>query len=215
MDVDERFVTKRKHNRDPIPLPSHSSSSSHSAESLPYMPTSTPVNVNRFNMDRSFVDPPIETLSIRNRNPVRRTVSSKANLLFPVGRLKRYLHEDRFATKISQKSCVYLAAVLEYLTAEMLDISSDVATQHQRKRINPRHLTLGIKNDSELNNLLPNVTIKEGGVMPFIQPSLINTSSNRSPKSPKIQSSVQESAGRTITISNNHNNENEYWDEDE
>ena len=175
MDIDDRFVTKRKQSKLNIsssPLESAPSSTSHgSIHSL------STIRAN--NLERSFmINPPIESLTISHRaTPAgRRTMSSKAKLIFPVSRLKRYLREDRFATKISPKSCVYLAAVLEYLTAEILDISSEVATQHKKRRINPRYLTLGIKSDEEINRLLPKMTIKEGGVVPYILPEISRNS---------------------------------------
>ena len=163
MDIDDRFVTKRKQSR-LHEVPSTPSPSSTISSIIPSTPQP------RLNLDQSYFDPPLtfETLSISRRPApaLRRSMSSKAKIIFPAARIKRYLREDRFATKISPKSCVYLAAVLEYLTAEILDISSDVASQSKRKRINPRYLTLGIKSDEELNRLLPNVTIKQGGILP-------------------------------------------------
>ncbi len=45
--------------------------------------------------------------------------SSKAGLQFPVGRLARYLKKGRYAQRIGAGAPVYLAAVLEYLAAEV------------------------------------------------------------------------------------------------
>ena len=67
---------------------------------------------------------------------------------------------------------IYLAAVLEYLTAEVLEISGNAAKSSKRNTIKPRHLLLAIRNDEEINKLLSNVTISEGGVVPGIHPFL-------------------------------------------
>jgi histone H2A len=61
---------------------------------------------------------------------------------------------------------VYLAAVIEYLAAEVLELAGNAASSLWAKRITPRHLLMAIKNDQELDNLLQNVTIAHGGVMP-------------------------------------------------
>ena len=42
----------------------------------------------------------------------------KAGLQFPVSRIGRYLKKGKYATRVGQGASVYLAAVLEYLTAE-------------------------------------------------------------------------------------------------
>ena len=58
---------------------------------------------------------------------------------------------------------VYLAAVLEYLCAEILELAGNAARDNKKSRIIPRHITLAVKNDEELNNLLGDVTIAAGG----------------------------------------------------
>jgi hypothetical protein len=43
----------------------------------------------------------------------------KAGLQFPVGRIGRYLKKGRYAQRVGTGAPVYLAAVLEYLAAEV------------------------------------------------------------------------------------------------
>jgi histone H2A len=67
---------------------------------------------------------------------------------------------------------VYAAAVLEYLSAEILELADNAARDNKRKTINPRHITLAIRNH-ELNKLLKIVTISQGGLLPNIQAVLL------------------------------------------
>ncbi|KAL3791072.1 hypothetical protein HJC23_012057 [Cyclotella cryptica] len=68
---------------------------------------------------------------------------------------------------------VYLAAVLEYLCAEILELAGNAARDNKKSRIVPRHITLAVKNDEELNKLLGGVTIASGGVLPNIHAVLL------------------------------------------
>lgn len=99
--------------------------------------------------------------------------SSKAGLQFPVGRIGRYLRQGKYGTRIGGGAPVYLAAVLEYLCAEILELAGNAARDNKKTRIVPRHITLAVKNDEELNKLLGGVTIASGGVLPNIHAVLL------------------------------------------
>ncbi|KAK2914502.1 hypothetical protein Q8A67_002901 [Cirrhinus molitorella] len=98
-----------------------------------------------------------------------KTRSSRAGLQFPVGRVHRLLRKGNYAERVGAGAPVYLAAVLEYLTAEILELAGNAARDNKKTRIIPRHLQLAVRNDEELNKLLGGVTIAQGGVLPNIQ----------------------------------------------
>ncbi|CAO2624308.1 Histone H2A-Bbd type 1 [Lemmus lemmus] len=72
--------------------------------------------------------------------------STKAQLHFPVGRTERYLQEGNFCQLLSASAPVFLAAVLEYLTADVLDLAAKEAQASRRKRITPEHVTWAVAN---------------------------------------------------------------------
>ena len=102
-----------------------------------------------------------------------KTRSSRAGLQFPVGRMHRLLRKGHYAQRVGAGAPVYLAAVLEYLNAEILELAGNAARDNKKSRIIPRHLQLAIRNDEELNKLLSGVTIAQGGVFPNIQSILL------------------------------------------
>jgi histone H2A len=105
--------------------------------------------------------------------------SAKAGLQFPVGRIARYLKKGRYAERIGAGAPVYLAAVLEYLAAEVLELAGNAARDNKKTRIIPRHIQLAVRNDEELSKLLSGVTIAEGGVLPNIHAVLLPKKSGK------------------------------------
>ncbi|CAM9906516.1 unnamed protein product [Ectocarpus sp. 8 AP-2014] len=101
------------------------------------------------------------------------TRSAKAGLQFPVGRVGRFLKKGKYASRVGAGAPVYLAAVLEYLTAEVLELAGNAARDNKKARIIPRHIQLAVRNDEELNKLLGEVTIASGGVLPNIHAVLL------------------------------------------
>merc|ERR1712183_809938 len=99
--------------------------------------------------------------------------SSRAGLQFPVGRIHRLLRKGNYAKRIGAGGPVYMAAVMEYLAAEILELAGNAARDNKKSRIIPRHLQLAVRNDEELNKLLAGVTIAQGGVLPNIQAVLL------------------------------------------
>lgn len=120
--------------------------------------------------------------------------SMKAGIQFPVGRIsryfkmifspscdvlsiyfcfQRYLKKGRYTSRVGSGAPIYLASVLEYLTAEILELAGNAARDNKKTRIVPRHILLAVRNDEELNKLFGDVTIAQGGVLPNIHSVLV------------------------------------------
>jgi len=102
-------------------------------------------------------------------------MQKRCGVLFPVTRLNNML-KKKFQGgrgRVSVGAGAYIAAVLEYLTAEMLELAGNKAIHVKKKRIQPRHILLTIRDDEEFDKLLKNVTIPGGGVSSEIHPFLL------------------------------------------
>jgi len=104
----------------------------------------------------------------------RVSASDKAGLTFPVARMRRLLREHTGGkTRIAAGAAVYLAAAVEYLAAEVLELAGNCAHDLKKRRIAPRHIALAILSDEEFERLCGGATIAGGGVMPNINPALL------------------------------------------
>ncbi|KFO83451.1 hypothetical protein N320_07883, partial [Buceros rhinoceros silvestris] len=104
---------------------------------------------------------------------VKQSKSARAGLQFPVGRVYRLLKRGNYADRIGLGAAIYLGAVLEYLSAEILELAGNAARENKKARILPRHIQLAVRSDDELNKLFSCVTIAQGGVMPKILSQLL------------------------------------------
>lgn len=56
-------------------------------------------------------------------------------------------------------SAAYMAGVLEYLTAEILETAGNVAEDHGNKRLAPKHINIGMRMDEEIMKMMHSVTV--------------------------------------------------------
>lgn len=73
---------------------------------------------------------------------------------FPLGPIEGYLQQENPDLSVGEGAPIYLAAVLEYLSSVILDLSGNVAITEMKSRIVPRPIFIAVKNDEELNELL-------------------------------------------------------------
>nr|Q5Y2C3.2 RecName: Full=Histone H2A.Y [Tetrahymena thermophila SB210]AAU87547.2 core histone H2A variant [Tetrahymena thermophila] len=107
----------------------------------------------------------------------KQSTSQKSGLVFPCGRLRRYLKQACKQFRVSSSCNIYLAGVLEYLAAEVLETAGNIAKNNRLSRINPVHIREAFRNDAELNQFVNGTIIAEGGststnfVLPIINKS--------------------------------------------
>ena len=103
-------------------------------------------------------------------------MSRKAGLSFPVARVENIIRAN-FNGRVGSGAATYLAAVLEYITAEILELGGNATRDNREKTLNSRYLMMGIKHDEELKKLAQTVDwdIVGGGVLPHIDAQVLSS----------------------------------------
>ena len=102
--------------------------------------------------------------------PTRREV--RAGLQFSVSLVEKYLRQT--GLKVGATASVYLASVLEYIAAEILELSGSQTHNDRRTNMTRRHIVLAIQQDGELETLFRTngITILGGGIVPHLESEL-------------------------------------------
>jgi len=107
----------------------------------------------------------------------RQSKTTKAGLVFSVARVLSKLKDGQYSRRVGVTGAVYLASVLEYLVAEVLELAGNCARFYKKKRVTPRCIQLSLLHDKELAMLTRGVVIPDGGVKPYIHPVLMKKGS--------------------------------------
>ena len=105
--------------------------------------------------------------------------AAHAGLTMPAAVIYERLRRSSPGFVPSPGAAIYLAGVLEYLTAEVLELSGNAARDLRKAFITPRHIQFALRGDEELNKLLGGVTIASGGVLPNIHSVLLPKKSKK------------------------------------
>lgn len=103
-------------------------------------------------------------------NHVVKSASAKAGLQFPIPRFKAMIAAKSKA-RVGSGAATYLAAVCEYVSAEILELAGNSARDNQHVRITPRDVMIALRNDQELIQLFPGC-VPSAGVIVSVHPFL-------------------------------------------
>ncbi|XP_006348983.1 histone H2A.6-like [Solanum tuberosum] len=68
--------------------------------------------------------------------------NNKARLEFPVGYIAQFLKVEKYVKHVGANALVFLAAMLEYLAAEVLELAGNTARGNKKTSIIPRRIQL-------------------------------------------------------------------------
>jgi histone H2A len=91
------------------------------------------------------------------------TAAEKAGLQFSVSRTSNLLRRN-ISFRVGETASVYLAAVLEYICAEILELAGNNSKDNKMKTIMPRHIKEIVVKDSELHRLMRDLHVILPGV---------------------------------------------------
>eukprot|EP00092_Neocalanus_flemingeri_P032086 GFUD01034874.1.p1 GENE.GFUD01034874.1~~GFUD01034874.1.p1 ORF type:complete len:307 (+),score=91.66 GFUD01034874.1:36-956(+) len=142
----------------------------------------------------------------------RQSKTKQAGLVMSVARVLARLKAGRYSRRVGVTGAVYLAAVLEYLVAEVLELAGNCASFFRKKRVFPRCIQLSLLHDKELNQLTRGVIVPQGGVRPYIHPVLLGKMEGQAVTGQGEAGSVDQ---MTVPVGLAEEAENEVLEEDE
>lgn len=110
----------------------------------------------------------------------------KAGIIFPPSIAEKFLRNFGVSNiMVTKNAPIYMAAVLEYITVDILQLCVDMANDNKRVRITIRDLELSVNTDYELTSLFDKCSISfiGGGVIPSIHQSLLMKKPRKKKKS--------------------------------
>jgi len=122
---------------------------------------------------------------------------SQSGAFFPAGRVGAYLRRNGYHRRIGGGAPVYLAAVLEYVTAELLELAVTAAKASKKARVTPRTIQLGANQDEEIRALFKNVTLASGGVIPNLRTELVKKDKKKGGKKGKKSGKKSKKSAKT------------------
>jgi len=110
----------------------------------------------------------------------RKSRSARSGLLFPVGKIEQQMRRSGIKRRrLGECAPVYLAAVLEYMTAELVEAAGLQAKKAKVKNkkqgvimISPSHIVQAVGKDEDLSMVLKNVVVPGGGYYQGFNPIL-------------------------------------------
>ncbi|XP_050798795.1 histone H2A-like [Gopherus flavomarginatus] len=112
---------------------------------------------------------------------------SREKLQFPVDHIEKMLRQGHCVKRIKGGALIYLAAVIEYLTAELLALAGNATQDDPRRCIMPRHLWLAIRRNKDFQKLLlGGDAVFQEGILPNSQAMLLKAKSSKSSRSKSL-----------------------------
>lgn len=153
--------------------------------------------VTRFNINKDEEKAKKEEAKNKGKEPEKvkgkgSSKTDKAEIIFAVPRAAHMLRI--YADKVSATAPIYLAAVLEYLATEILELAGNAAMDNKKVRINARHLMFAIENDEELVKLEHSINFRliNAGVIPNINNRLITENGDGEQVEEEIEEEIED-----------------------
>ena len=116
------------------------------------------------------------------------SLTKRSGLVFSVSRSEKILRLTHCG-RVSKKASIYFASILEYLTAEILELTGNKSKDMKRTTISSKSLMYSIRDDEELDliTLKINWRVLGGGTIPYIHKKLLPKEKQKKTRIPKIK----------------------------
>jgi len=110
-----------------------------------------------------------KSLKRRKRDTTGMSRSTKAGTKFSVGKVADFMKRGKYSDRTGAQAAVFLTGAIEYICAEILELSGNMARTMEKKRIPPRAIKLALDNDDEFPFITTHITIAGAGTSTVTQ----------------------------------------------
>ena len=115
----------------------------------------------------------IADLASKSKTSRQTTRATKAGRTVPPSRVNRAMKLRSGLKRVGGTAPVYMAAVMEYVAAEILEVACNSTANAKRKRVTPEDISIALRSDADLQKVCGGLALYTGDRLESVAKALV------------------------------------------